>query len=481
MVVAVARSLGPAEFGDYLIGITAVTTVSLLATFGATTGLVRTLATHRALGRPENLPPVLLSALLPTVVVSGFAGFAIYALSSSVASVYSSGADAQGAALYITWFAGVIPLWATTTVLLCALRGLGAVFPYVACENIGRPLLQFVLTLVALLTGGGATSIAAAWMVPFIVEAFVVVVWFRTWWRRVVAPNRVRSVRTVRTQVIREYWAFTGPQAAGEAVRVVTQRMDVLLLGALSTTAAAGVYGAAMRYVAGAGMILGAITIVIGPRLSEILAIHNYPSAEQLYRRATAAGCLLGLGPYAALAFFAPLAMRIYGHAFVSGAATLSVLAAATCASLAAGPVLLVLAVAGESRLSGGIAAASGIVAVVLDLLLIPKAGALGAAISFAIALGVANLLPLAGLWRRRHLHPFGAEMRAIASAVGVSVVPCGCVWRLTGADTAKSAAGWLAAAVALYVYALWRQRRPLVRLLREPEGAPMYQTRRHH
>ena len=341
MVVAVARSLGPAEFGDYLIGITdcdnCVITCHVRRNHRTRpnardpssawpTGKSSSCTTLRAAsnGRSErvcricDLRSILKrrKCLLQRCRRPG--GSAVYYVvrRRDPALGYDDGASVRP-------------------------PGFGRRFPYVACENIGRPLLQFVLTLVALLAGGGATSIAAAWMVPFIVEAFVVVVWFRTWWRRVVAPNRVRSVRTVRTQVIREYWAFTGPQAAGEAVRVVTQRMDVLLLGALSTTAAAGVYGAAMRYVAGAGMILGAITIVIGPRLSEILAIHNYPSAEQALPASHCGGLFARAADLRRASLLrTPRDEDLRARVCVRCGDIIGPLAAATCASLAAGPVL---------------------------------------------------------------------------------------------------------------------------------------------
>jgi O-antigen/teichoic acid export membrane protein len=95
-------------------------------------------------------------------------------------------------------------------------------------------------------------------------------------------------------------------------------------------------------------------------------------------------------------------------------------------------------------------------VTVGLDLLLIPRYGALGAAIGLACAMVVNNLLPLVQIGRVARLHPFGAG----TLAAGLLSVACfGVLPRIVTALTGTGAAGLslaLALAVPAFLLGAW-------------------------
>jgi hypothetical protein len=62
---------------------------------------------------------------------------------------------------------------------------------------------------------------------------------------------------------------------------------------------------------------------------------------------------------------------------------------------------------------------------VILDVILIPRVGATGAAFGLAAAVLVNNLVPLAQIWCTLHVHPFGRPTRhAAALALGTCGIP---------------------------------------------------------
>jgi O-antigen/teichoic acid export membrane protein len=85
-------------------------------------------------------------------------------------------------------------------------------------------------------------------------------------------------------------------------------------------------------------------------------------------------------------------------------------------------------------------------VTVGLDVVLIPRFGALGAAIGLACAMVANNLLPLVQVGRIARLHPFGA------GTIAAALLSLGCFGVLPWAVTAAfgSSAGTLAVALAL-------------------------------
>jgi O-antigen/teichoic acid export membrane protein len=100
-----------------------------------------------------------------------------------------------------------------------------------------------------------------------------------------------------------------------------------------------------------------------------------------------------------------------------------------SCAMLLAsvcGQVDVVLISTGRSALS----LANGLVALAVnvgvDVALIPRYGITGAAIGWAAAIAVSNLVPLVQLTRIAHVHPFGTGtiLACALSALGFGVIP---------------------------------------------------------
>jgi O-antigen/teichoic acid export membrane protein len=117
--------------------------------------------------------------------------------------------------------------------------------------------------------------------------------------------------------------------------------------------------------------------------------------------------------------------LGLFGTGYAAAAPVVWTLAAAMLVATGCGMVDMVLAMAGRTRwnLYNVLLALSTMV--LLDLLLIPRLGAAGAALGLAAAVLVNNLVPLAQIWRHLGVHPFGpATRRAVALAAGTCGVP---------------------------------------------------------
>jgi O-antigen/teichoic acid export membrane protein len=112
------------------------------------------------------------------------------------------------------------------------------------------------------------------------------------------------------------------------------------------------------------------------------------------------------------------------------------VLACAMLVATGCGMVDMVLAMAGRTSWNlVNVLVALG-VTIGLDVLLIPRYGALGAAIGLACAMVANNLLPLIQVGRVARLHPFGAGTRTAA------VLAVGCFGVLPRVVTAMAGTG---------------------------------------
>jgi O-antigen/teichoic acid export membrane protein len=199
----------------------------------------------------------------------------------------------------------------------------------------------------------------------------------------------------------------------------------------------------------------------VQPRLAEALAVRDRTAANALYQTATGWLVLLTWPLYLLVMTYAPAYLSVFGPAYRDAAPIVLVLAGAMLVATGCGMVDIVLSMAGRTAWNlGNVLVALGLT-IALDLTLIPRIGALGAAIGLAAAVVANNVLPLAQVGLGLRLHPFGTGW---LSAAGVTLLSFGVApWLvgsvLGGGGTATVIA--LGVAVATYLAG--------VRLLRGP------------
>jgi O-antigen/teichoic acid export membrane protein len=90
----------------------------------------------------------------------------------------------------------------------------------------------------------------------------------------------------------------------------------------------------------------------------------------------------------------APFIMGIFGEGFVRGSLSLIILAVGQFINAATGPINSILIMTGKQKLNRNIMVVATIVAIILDLLLIPVYGAVGAACVNTFGVIIMNLVP---------------------------------------------------------------------------------------
>ena len=168
---------------------------------------------------------------------------------------------------------------------------------------------------------------------------------------------------------------------------------DILMLGTLVGTEAAGIYKAATR---GADLVVFSLSMISMPLAPIIASLYAQGETERLQRGVTKAarvGFLASLPVAICMFFFGHLFLRIFGQEFQSGATSLAILSVGQIVNAATGPVGWLLAMTGkEKKAALGIlvGAASNMV---LCLFLIPPYGIIGAAVATTTSTVIWNLM----------------------------------------------------------------------------------------
>lgn len=455
LTIAVTRLASQADAGVFF----SATSLFLLATslgqLGTNTGLVYFISGSRARGELQHATTYMRTAARPVMIFAVVIAGIVFILAEPLGQLLSPGQEAHFAG-YLRVMAFFIPCAAVTNLALAATRGLGTMKVTAALDQMVRPLLQLVLVGVVLAVIGPG-GVSWAWTVAYLPVAAVS--WW--WWMRL-RDQAASQVDDIDFRPGRAFWRFSSPRALAGVTQVAMQRLDIILVGALAGIEAAAIYGALTRFLALGQMIARSVSLSVQPLLGESLARNDLRDAGQLYKASTAWLVLATWPLYLVLISFGETVLGVFGTEYGVGNSALLVLCAAMLVATACGMVDMVLIMAGRSFWNLANVLLAFALNLGLDLALIPEHAVLGAAIGWAVALLVGNLLPLGQIAHWFRLHPFGhGTLLAMGlCVVSFALVPIG-VRAIWGQGTAPLL-GSLGTAGVIYCAALVAFREPL-------------------
>ncbi len=482
LTLVLTRLLGQVEAGTFLALSSVFLIVLAVVELGATTGLARWVATHRAEGRNQDLRATLRAALVPVALVAAAGAALLWPWAGSLSALVGAGtatsAGGPAAVVALRLLLLLLPFAAVYDLLLAATRGFRSFRPTVLVERVGRVGAQFLLVWAAVTAGTGVLGAALAWGLPYLPALVVVAAATRRLLvaaerggRAPVAPALVGPAPAGPDRadlrpasVAREFWSYTWLRGISRIFQVCLQRLDIVLVAAMLGPAQAAVYTAATRLVPVGLLGVQAVQEVLQPALATLLARRDTEQAQQVYAASTAWSIALSWPVYLAAAVFAVPVLKVFGAGYQSGAASMVVISAAMLVATACGAADMALLMSGRSGLSLANTGAGLALNVALNLLLLPRLGILGAALAWAVAILATNLPPLVQVRARLGLVPFSRAGALTAAACLVCFgLGAGAGRLVLGADAGPAAVlAALLPPAALYAAALWRLRRTL-------------------
>ena len=496
LVVLITRGFSKAEAGVFF----AATSVFLLALataqLGTQTGLVYFIARFRVLDQRHRIGQAIAAAMTPVAIVGLLLAGCLFVFAEPLARVFVAGPPGHFAT-YLRVLAACLPLAVFADPLLAATRGFRTQRPTVVIENIGRPLTQVALTIVVIATAS-TPWLGLAWALPYLPAALLAWLWLtslhhppeapvrtRAWW-----PPRRRAYSTVGVQrkspsalqqaaaaerggMKSEFWRYTWPQTFTVIAQIALQRAGIVLVAALSGPAQAAVFTAATRFLVVGQLANTALGTTLQPQLGEKLALGDRAAAKTLFETATAWLVLIAWPLYLLCAVFATPMMAAFGAGYEGGTDVILVLTGAMLVASASGMVNMVLSMAGRTSWNL-VTTVLGLAAnLSLNIILIPHLGVLGAALAWAAAILINNVVPLALIVWSLRIHPYGAATLVAGGLAGLCFGVLPFLGRAVLGDGIATLAGLAALGAILYAGGCWRLRKPLrlgtLRALRTP------------
>jgi O-antigen/teichoic acid export membrane protein len=395
--VVMARLFGPLVFGTYQTGAAVVEMLTRGGTGGADKGMLRYVAAYRAAGRPEEAERAVGTGVRLAWLIAGL-------LATGAVAIALLGGPAvvgPGLAAALPIMAPAAIFSATTLVLVQASLAARATRANLIVRGLGEPTLVLLAAIVAWSLGGGLRGVAVA----HLTAAFLTATLAFTIVGAVFGARRL--VRAVRAPGLRGFAPFTLPIGAADMLNAVLQRADVVILTRYVGGEAAAFYVAGEFITRAIANVRYAFDSIAAGVLSE--ALHLGDRARVRYNlRLMTRWVITATLPIAGtvIALRSDL-LALYGPSFQRAGTALVVLAAAQVVSGCFGLTGWVLTVSGRSRALLWINLAGAVLNVSLGLVLIPRMGLVGGAITALVTVAALIVMMYVVIWSAERVHPF--------------------------------------------------------------------------
>jgi O-antigen/teichoic acid export membrane protein len=169
---------------------------------------------------------------------------------------------------------------------------------------------------------------------------------------------------------------------------------DTFILGRYASIEEVGIYRNAFKVATVTRIALIALLIPAAPKFAELFSQGKMEELRKSAQFVTKIIFWCSAPILAVVILAAPLIMSVFGSEFIEGSKALIILAIGQFINAATGPVNNIIIMTGRQKLNRNIMVSATAVAIMLDLILIPRFGAVGAASVNTLGVMIMNLIP---------------------------------------------------------------------------------------
>jgi O-antigen/teichoic acid export membrane protein len=379
VLLLLARQLGTAEVGRYAQCYALLALLGLLSLSGFRAGLTRFVAVHLADNDAAAVRGTVRLGLLMSAAGAGVLGV----LLALGAPWLAERLHDPGLTTGLRLMALTLPAATITEAALAATRGWRSQRAFTLIGQIYEPACRLLVTVLLLALGFGLDG--AFW-------AIVGAGWSAAVLALLALRRRLRSLEAAAPVYrMRQLFSFSTVSWVSSLSSTGLIWLDTLLLGFFASSDI-GVYNVATRLVTVAVFVLAPLNAAFGPYLAHLYHQGRMDEVRRSYTAVTGWVIRLSLPAFAALLAFPDELLRLFGSAFTVGATVTVVLAIGQLVNAATGPCGTVLNMSGRVAVNMWDNLAALVLNVLLNLVLIPAYGIVGAAVAWAVSLAAVNV-----------------------------------------------------------------------------------------
>lgn len=395
--VIVVRHITQGEYGIFSLALVIISVFGLIATLGLPEGSARQIAYYRGKGDPLKVQGIVFSSIQLSLLVSIVLAIVCFFASGFISTEIFHNSELS-APLRI--FSFTLPFLTLVTMLTSIFRGFDRVDAQIYFQDILRSALYPLLLSGVVLLNLSFLGVLYAYVVSIVLTCIALIIYAI---RRLPVPVKGKVAAN---PVRKELLLFSLPLLGVDIVMMIMLWADTLMLGYFKTAETVGLYNAALPLANLVLIIINSMAFLYIPITSQLYARSE---REQMKRdfAVLAKWILLATLPIFFVLFLFPdtILNLLFGSQYIGAAMALQILVLGLSFSPLTGPSGRAMIVIGKTKTLMWILATSLVIDIVLNYLLIPPLGIIGAAVATASAAALANVVILIKLYQFSGIH----------------------------------------------------------------------------
>ena len=379
----IARMLGAERAGIYFLALTTITFAAVIGRGGLDGVVLRFTAADASKGDWGSIKRIYRRSMLACISLSALSAVLLATLAETLAVHLFSKPELTAP---LRWMSiAVVPL-ALATLHGEMLRGIRKIAASLVVIGVGIPTIAIVGLI---LTGRDFGVLGVVWSYTA-AAAVVAMLGFFLWRRFAVIPD-VSSIghnnRPIASTAVPLFFV--------SLTQLVLSWFSTFILGVYADNADVGIYHVAMRTAYITSFILVSVNMVAAPIFSVLHSQGRIAELEVMAKKSVVL-ILFFAGPFLLILLVFPgWVMSWFGERFRDGGALLSIIAIGQFINAATGSVGYLLMMSGKERVLRNITAIVALIAIILNLILVPILGTTGAAIATSCCMSLQNIICL--------------------------------------------------------------------------------------
>lgn len=385
----IQRGFGPAVFGIYSLGLSLVTLISSIFSLGLDNSMLRYISIYRGRKEPGSLRGLVVFCTAIAGITGILGAVLMILFAPALAALRHTPKDAFLLVPTFAMMAPMIPLLCMQVVWFGGLQGFKAFKARVLAQRLIPSISLIILLLVVLLFFHHLKGVVIATLMSTMIGTLVSLYYLF----RLVSGF---SKQNPEHYQVREWLSFATPNLLTTITDTVLDSTDTLLLAIFSISSVAiGLYAAAIKYSNFISLPLISLNTMFAPIIAELHSKGEHQKLEAMFKIVTKWTILLSLPIFGVTTLFSPSILAISGSGFVAAWPLLIAFSVGAMINAGTGCVGYMLLMTGHQRLSFLNSLSGIVVNLILGILLTPRFGAMGTAISTGLAVSVLNVARL--------------------------------------------------------------------------------------
>lgn len=398
------KILGVRDSGFYFLVMSAMRIFCAISVLGLDQGMIRYISIHKSTGDGRRAAGTVIAGVVPSLVISVFASIIVFAFAPQIATMIFKKPELT---YLLKTMVASLPLLTVFTIFLSVIQGFGKMRIRALCEDIFWPFASFAGVVAVKFAGrddmsGMVFVYVASIGISAAVSAFLML-------------KQGKGVLDWSRPIMewKETLLYSSPLVLRSLFIQILMWTDVLMVGIFKPAEDVGIYFMASRLI----VMVSSTNAILGAVASPMFSSLNHSGEKKrlgiLYEFNNRLTVALQMPIITILWLCGSQALRVFGKEYGAGTEALDILLAAQAFVAFGGASAIMLVMTGYSGttlMNSGLGALSNIV---LNIILIPKMGITGAALSTAL---VKSSLSVIRIYQVRHytgLMPFSRKYLA--------------------------------------------------------------------